>query len=53
MELLDWIGLAALGGLLAVNAATGWVAWRAARRERRERLDAWIDYPLLPERCRD
>ncbi len=53
MELVDWIGLAAFAGLLAVTVVSGVHAWRVARRERRAHVDAWVDYPLLPERCRD
>jgi hypothetical protein len=53
MDLLDWIGLAAFAGVLAVNVVTGLNGWRAARRERRRHEDAWVDYPLQPERCRD
>jgi hypothetical protein len=53
MDLVDWIAFAAFTGLLAVNAMAGWRSWRAARRDARDRADAWVDYPLAPERCRD
>lgn len=51
MELVDWIAFGVFAGLLALNLAAGWNAWRAARRG--ARADAWADYPLVPERCRD
>jgi hypothetical protein len=53
MDPVDWIAFGAFAGLLAVNAMAGWRSWRAARRDSRERMDAWVDYPLTPERCRD
>jgi aryl-alcohol dehydrogenase-like predicted oxidoreductase len=51
IAVLPWSPLAR--GLLAVNAMAGWRSWRAARRDARDRADAWVDYPLAPERCRD
>ena len=53
MHLVDWIAVAAFTGLLAVNVIAGWHSWRAARPDARDRADAWVDYPLAPERCRD